>query len=1771
MFFQINVTPKQKDVVDHKKCPRTDPQFILVLAPFQPQTKIKMESTLNVTQKCYLNIKNTSNKPLKVRVTKQPSVERRILLDCLELHIKAENSVPLIISWTPNVVGSWRDIIQLTDNRRIKYDVAIITTCVDSRKLKVTNRNGSEQQTFNLPTISINQPSKRLRSNSIPEMENKENICKNSKAIYSTPISKKSTGHDFSVIMESSTFKFTPLGSTVNKLPEIKVTSPGDLEFSTKEVIITSPVATKPLRRETYVTAPKRPPPEDECPEFEDSLSPKPSDQQQPGFSILINEMNFTSSSTPLGLQESSRRSSSLRGESKNTTPIPGGNNSTFNISVVKSSECSNLSCTENETFEVSGTTSGFNLQKIRPIRLSRNFAMISPVVPVATSSRGASCAISPLHPTTNYELSSTRNESLQIPIKLSESVSAQEVLEADLWVKPGISHSKLGSQNLEVIAEEWSNVGKNKAYCKKKILEISPPRRASFGKQTIHKILPKNGSKITKEKTGMDTLKKSSQMKSSIKNSNNVSIPGVRMKRLSLADITKKKTHNTSTRNLIAEVSVKLHDPNEFLTKFCNPDPFAATTTEDPFLASTLYYDAKWVYQQEVEFKKWLNALLTPPEHLAVDMEASCMDVGKVWQSCRLKEDVTLAETREAVSARYHTNTRLNTLRKAACAMFRSKEVSTILSKVTVCIEKGILVIRQDRDLHRDIGLQKEILELFLSYNPLWLRIGLEAVYGETIPLHSNNDIVGLSRFLLSRFFSDPFLVKNHSHPAVINLKLPRFTPLMNKFMLSKFLLVVYFLDYAKTNKLIGHDPCLFHKKAVHKDSRSIILTFSRELLSGIGDVTKVLRSYGYVVSHKQTYLDEYNYAIVDLATALRDGVRLCRVMELITGKRNLTCKCRVPAISRLQKVHNVDLALTTLKNSGYVLTGDIDAKSIADGHREKTLSLLWQIINKFQAPRFHKAAITIQKWWKAKLWYVRVKNFLRNRMNKAAMIILGAWRRYLARRVLAKLKQDFIVEFQRRNTAATVIQRHWKRRQEIIKVRNNFLKTMTGIVRIQRWWRTQRDTRNFVREFKRKREAAIVIQKRWKETLLTRMLRKRFLDTRAAALRIQRFWRNRCLGKATQVEYQRTRNAIVLIQSKWRATLLMRIQSESYQQKREAAELIQIWWRSILEARRGRDEFLLKKMSVRIIESWWKKMKSIRRRREAFHLKLKRTITIQRAWRNFYQTRNDVQQLKKAKQACTVIQSWWRMVLVCRQLKLKKQKCIVIQQWWRSITLTQSIRTEFLMKRSAALIIQRNWRMHRDMKTFLKSKWAVLTVESWYSNLKKSRDVRQDFLRRKSAAAVIQRYWRAFKISKTQRNEYLKQRHAVIKIQRLWRSKILTRNLRKLFLEKKAVAIRIQSYWRMIIQQRRFTKLFKEYEAAKVIQNKWRATLYARQVRNEFLEYRKAVVLVQASWRRDRVRREYLREKQAVLTIERHWTKVLLARRTKQRLLVIKRAVPIIESWWKKVLEMKKIKSAEARVRWVKIQAAIKIQATWRGYKLRKAQQGTAIALVRERFKLATEQATPLASLSNRLQDAIELLQTWNNLGCLLMCLSALDTITRILPEACEVICERQMVDEVYLTLYHCNRSVPWMEICLRSTSILLNLAKYQKSRPYVIKIEYTEIMARLMTVAIEKNVSLFLHLATFFWLLLEEHEFAQAVISCKKTVWLLNSLQTVANKKKCKMSAVGMKTGKESLMLLPSNISDWGLKSARPRLFTSIHHAVSAILIRLKTRNE
>jgi abnormal spindle-like microcephaly-associated protein len=47
-------------------------------------------------------------------------------------------------------------------------------------------------------------------------------------------------------------------------------------------------------------------------------------------------------------------------------------------------------------------------------------------------------------------------------------------------------------------------------------------------------------------------------------------------------------------------------------------------------------------------------------------------------------------------------------------------------------------------------------------------------------------------------------------------------------------------------------------------------------------------------------------------------------RTVELLTQNWNLSDKLRIPAISRVQKMHNVDLVLQVLKSRGVPLTDE-------------------------------------------------------------------------------------------------------------------------------------------------------------------------------------------------------------------------------------------------------------------------------------------------------------------------------------------------------------------------------------------------------------------------------------------------------------------------------------------------------------------------------------------------------------------------------------------------------------------------------------------------------------------------------------------------------------------------------------------------------------------------------------------------------------------------------------------------------------------------------
>ena len=70
--------------------------------------------------------------------------------------------------------------------------------------------------------------------------------------------------------------------------------------------------------------------------------------------------------------------------------------------------------------------------------------------------------------------------------------------------------------------------------------------------------------------------------------------------------------------------------------------------------------------------------------------------------------------------------------------------------------VQKGVLAIRAPLNLAADVGLRDNLLSMLCCYNPLWLRLALEAVSCEMLaPGHALNDTIALRRFADRRVLS--------------------------------------------------------------------------------------------------------------------------------------------------------------------------------------------------------------------------------------------------------------------------------------------------------------------------------------------------------------------------------------------------------------------------------------------------------------------------------------------------------------------------------------------------------------------------------------------------------------------------------------------------------------------------------------------------------------------------------------------------------------------------------------------------------------------------------------------------------------------------------------------------------------------------------------------------------------------------------------------------------------------------------------------------------
>lgn len=359
---------------------------------------------------------------------------------------------------------------------------------------------------------------------------------------------------------------------------------------------------------------------------------------------------------------------------------------------------------------------------------------------------------------------------------------------------------------------------------------------------------------------------------------------------------------------------------------------------------------------------------------------------------------------------AKSSSNGNLEDLRRAFLTLHQDQTNMMLYKRLQASLACGALKVPKNFDqssLKTDVGQRKKFVALFVdTYQLTNLAVALEVVTGRVIPTHSSSPGASNSpcgdeiRYRRQRRVLEKFilamLVENEDavHPDIATRTISGIarsrdaqddeagSPAWSwRRTMLRSLMVILLLDRARSMNLTS--SCLFQSNSPFKSSNSVLQNLGRLLLQSVGDITKPLGHLNYYVKHSQGPLEEYQYCIKNVATDLRDGVLLTRLVELLAYTSDaatltkgttittvlpngqlfssdilkhkdgfLSQHLKLPCIGQASKVHNVQLAISGMQGAQDIhvnASSNIIAEDIVNGHREKTLSLLWSLIGRW------------------------------------------------------------------------------------------------------------------------------------------------------------------------------------------------------------------------------------------------------------------------------------------------------------------------------------------------------------------------------------------------------------------------------------------------------------------------------------------------------------------------------------------------------------------------------------------------------------------------------------------------------------------------------------------------------------------------------------------------------------------------------------------------------------------------------------------------------
>ncbi|GKA82325.1 abnormal spindle-like microcephaly-associated protein [Tanacetum coccineum] len=182
-------------------------------------------------------------------------------------------------------------------------------------------------------------------------------------------------------------------------------------------------------------------------------------------------------------------------------------------------------------------------------------------------------------------------------------------------------------------------------------------------------------------------------------------------------------------------------------------------------------------------------------------------------------------------------------------------KKILDVMTHVTKNIDEGRLKRKAHCPILTYVGMKENALKILMSYNPVWLRIGLYIVFGGESLLPkpkadttSEQDASYLKMVAEKLFFSHAALAKAYIYYKLVDmLHRPGYYEKLGSVILKKFLLRAVILDRAKSQSnlpisygidgLDGGLPLSFTSRASIKSSSEMISGFlSSNVMHGVG-----------------------------------------------------------------------------------------------------------------------------------------------------------------------------------------------------------------------------------------------------------------------------------------------------------------------------------------------------------------------------------------------------------------------------------------------------------------------------------------------------------------------------------------------------------------------------------------------------------------------------------------------------------------------------------------------------------------------------------------------------------------------------------------------------------------------------------------------------------------------------------------------------------------------------------------------------------------------